>query len=382
MRPPCLCGGLILYLMLATGPPALAGDFGAVSLYDVSGITGDAESYENQLVFVFSPGVRLGRLWPGAPELLSRVTISAELSLAVELAGNDARFRSGQFSGPGATPGGAESLAVNEQGLITNATAGQVDGTARRALLSDLWVGVSQSRLLRVPVLEVDLGATLSVLLPTSTPSQNTGLRASLSGGISLARTLFKRLDLGYGLRYAHYFYSHTTSDVRSVGGDVEINGRLEPVYQPNRATALNPELAVINEFSASVRIIKGLSVSASYSLVNTFTHALSAVEVPGVALADPCADGAAVAAAAGGEVVACGERAQRDSHWFQLHATYQVLSMLGIRAGLSTMQPVRHEGSGISNPFIQTVPTANYTTVELGLRVGIEETAAALGGK
>ncbi len=383
MRVRRLSRGLISFWILLAAPlPALAADdYGSLGIWDISGVTGDSESYENQLVFVLSPRVKLGRIWSAAPMILAPVSLSAELSLGVELAGNDGRFRGSNFSGPAGTPGGAEAIAVNELGMVTGADSGQVDGTARRALLSDLWFGVSQPRLYRVPLLGVDVGAAVSLLLPTSAPSQNTGLHASLGGGVTLGRSFFGRLDLGYSFRYSHYFYAHTTNDVRTLSGEVEINGRLEPVYQPNRGTALNPEFALINEFSLDLRLIAGLSLAASYSLVNTFTHALSGVEISGAALADPCADAMAVAAAAGGEVVACGDRAQRDSHWFQLHLTYQVLPMLGIKAGLSTMQPVRHEGGGISNPFVQNVPTANYTTLELGLRVGFEETAAAFKG-
>jgi len=366
--------------MALTPRPARAGDFGSLSIWDISGVTGDAESYENQLSFVLAPRLRLGRLWKGSPALAAGLTLSAELSLGVELAGNDARFRGAQFSGPANTPGGAESLAINAQGQVVNADAGQVDGASRRALLSDLWLGLGHSKLYTVPVLGLDIGARLAVILPTSAASQATGLYASPGLGLSLGRAFFKdRLSLGYSLRYTHYFYRYVTNDHTALGGEVIINGRPEPVYQPNRGTSLNPNFAVINEFWVEGKIVAGLSAAASYSLINTFTHSLSNVDLEGQPLADPCADGQAVAAATGGEVVACGERAQRDAHWFRLHLTYQIISQLGISAGVSTYQPVRHEGGDIKNPFIQTVPTANYTTVELGLRLEFDETATAL---
>ena len=374
-------GPLALAMALVLAPlPAGAGDFGSLSIWDISGVTGDAESYENQLSFVLSPSLRLGRVWKGAPALAAPLTLSAELSLGVELAGNDARFRGAQFSGPAATPGGAESLAINAQGQVVNAQAGQADGTGKRALLTDLWLGLSHPKLYRVPLAGVDLGARLAVILPTSTASQATGLYASPGLGISLGRSFWsERLSLGYSLRYTHYLYRHATNDFRSMGGEVIVNGRPEPVYQPNRGTSLNPNFAVINELWVEGKIIAGLSAAASYSLINTFTHALEPVELETLPLADPCADGQAVAVATGGEVNACGERSQRDAHWFRFHLSYQVLPQLGISAGLSTYQPVRHEGAGVSNPFIQTVPTTNYTTVELGLRLEFEETAGAL---
>lgn len=365
-----------------TSTPAQAGDFGSLSIWDVSGVTGDAESYENQLAFVLSPQLSLGKVWKGAPALAARLTLAAEISLGVELAGNDARFRGAQFSSPAGTPGGAESLAINAQGQITDAPSGQVEGTSRRALLSDLWLGLSQPKLYRIPVLKVDLGGRLAMILPTSTASQASGLYASPGLGLTLSRALFReRLNLGYSLRYSHYLYRYTTNDSQALGGEVLVNGRPEPLYQPSRGTTLNPNFAVINELWLDAKLVAGLSVSASYSLINTFTHTLSDLDLEGVPSADPCAHGQAVAAATGGEVTACGERAQRDAHWFRVHLTYQALAQLGISAGLSTFQPVRHEGSGVSNPFIQTTPTANYTTLELGLRLEFEETASALKG-
>ena len=384
MRPAPLALVLVAAVGLIICPgPARAGDFGSLSIWDVSGVTGDAESYENQLSFVLSPSLRLGRLWKGSPALAADLTLSAELSLGVELAGNDGRFRGSQFSGPANTPGGAESLSINAQGEIVGAPAGQEDGTSRRALLSDLWLGLGHDKLYRVPWLGIDLGARLAVLLPTSEASQATGLHAAPGLGISLARSFWGgRLSLGYSLRYSHYFYRYTTNDARALGGEVIINGRPEPVYEPARGTSLNPNFAVINEFSLGGKIVAGLSAAASYTLINTFTHTLEGAEEAGLPMTDLCADGQAVAAATGGEVAACDERSQRDAHWFRLHLSYQILPQLGITAGLSTYQPVRHEGGAVSNPFIQTVPTANYTTVELGLRVEFDETVSALLGR
>ena len=372
-------------LTLCTGPPGAAlaeekaGGLGSVSLWDVSGVTGDAESYANQLSLVMAPALKLGRLRRWHP-LVDPINIQLELSVSLELSGNDGRFRGSQFSSPAMLPGGAEAIAINDVGSISDAGAGQVDGTGRRALLSDLWLGISQPALYRLPYVGVDLGARLSFTFPTSVTSRASGLILALGSGLTLSRTIFSRLELSYSLRYVQYLFGHTTSQVQTLSDDpVEINGRLEPLYTPRRGTALNPSFAVINELAASVRIIKGLSVSASYSLTNSFTYALDPTSVEGQPLADPCADGQAVADAAGGAVVGCGERAQRDSHWFRLDVSYQVLPALAITLGLNTLQPVRHEGGGISNPFVQTIPSANYTTVELGLQADLERTAAAV---
>ena len=378
--------GFLAVLAMCTGPPGAAraddnktAGLGTVSLWDVSGVTGDAESYENQLSLAFAPALTLGRLRRWHP-LIDPIRIQLELSVVVELSGNDGRFRGRHFSSPAMLPGGAEAIAINEVGSVTGASSGQVDGTGRRAVLSDLWLGVSQPALYRIPWVGVDLGAALSLTFPTSASSRTSGLILALGGGLTLSRTLFSRLELSYSLRYVQYLYGHTTSEVETISSEpVQINGRTEPLYTPPRGTVLNPSLAVINELAASVTILKGLSVSASYSLTNSFTYALEAVNVEGQPLADPCADGQAVASAAGSAVVGCGERARRNSHWFRLEASYRVLPALTVTAGFNTLQPVRHEGGGVSNPFVQTIPTANYTTIELGLQADIQRTVDAV---
>jgi len=356
-----------------------AGGLGTLSLWDVSGVTGDSESYENQVSLVLAPAIKLGRLRRWHP-LVDPIRIQLELSVSVELSGNDGRFRGAHYSSPALMPGGAEAIAINDVGSVSGADSGQVDGTGRRALLSDLWLGVSQPALYRIPYANVDLGARLSFTFPTSVSSRASGLILALGSGVTLSRTLFSRLELSYSLRYVQYLYRHTTSEVDTLSEEpVQINGRTESVYTPHRGNVLNPSFAVINELAASVSIIKGLSISASYSLTNSFTYALEPVTLADQPLADPCADGQAVAAAAGGEVVACGDRAQRDSHWFRLDVSYRVLPALTVTLGLNTLQPVRHEGGGVSNPFVQTIPTANYTTLELGLQADLERTADAV---
>lgn len=362
--------------LLASSPALAGGKLGAISLWEVSGITGGGESYQNQLALLLEPSLKLGYLWPSAPALLRPLKLGVELELSTELAGNDASFRGAQFASPSFLPGGAEAIAINQAGVAAQAQAGQIDGTGRRALLSDLWIGLSHPALYRIPWLELDLGGRLALTLPTSTPSLNAGLRAALSFGISLSRSFWKRLELSWSLRHAQYFYRHPTADVAPLdAGFVEVNGRLEPLYQPQRSADLNPSFAFVNVFAATLELSKRFSLSASYTLTNTFTYALGAASVPGVPAADLCADGQALAAASGGSVVGCGGRAERDSHWFQLQLEIELWPALSLSLGLSTLQPLRHEGGAVSNPFLQTIPTANYTTLELGLSVDLEQT-------
>ncbi len=361
---------------LASSAHAAEGAFGSLSLWEVSGITGGGESYQNQLALLLEPSLRLGTIWPRAPRLLRPLRLALELQLSVELTGNDARFHGAQFASPTFLPGGPEAIAISGAGLAAQAAAGQIEGTGRRALLSDLWLGLSHGSLYTIPRLGVDLGGRLGLTLPTSAPSQNAGLRASLSFGLSLTRTFFKRLELSFALRHVQYFYRHATADVATLDPQlVMVNGRLEPLYVPQRSAELNPRFGFVNVFAAELELTKRLTLSASYSLTNTFTYALGPESVPGVPAADLCADGAAVAAASGGHAVACGSRAERDTHWFQLHLELELWPALSLSLGLSTLQPVRHEGGPVSNPFLQTLPTANYTTLELGLSVDLERT-------
>jgi hypothetical protein len=354
-----------------------AGRFGSVSLWEVSGITGGGESYLNQLALLLEPAVKLGTLWPRAPAYLGPLRLALELQLSAELTGNDARYRTAQFANPSFLPGGGEAIPITGAGIAAQAaSASQIEGTRRRPLLSDLWLGLSHGSLYRIPWLGVDLGGRLALTLPTSTPSQHAGLHAGLSFGLSFTRSFFSRLELSWSIRHAQYFYRHATADVATLDQElVLVNGRLEPLYVPVRAAELNPRFAFVNVFAAELELTKRLTLSASYTLTNTFTYALGPASVPGVPAAELCSDGAALAAASGGYVVPCGSRAERDSHWFQLHLELELWPALSLSLGVATLQPVRHEGGPVSNPFLQTLPTANYTTLELGLSVDLERT-------
>jgi hypothetical protein len=375
------CVGLLV-LTLATGAARAedkGGDFGTISLWEISGITGPTEAYENQLALVFEPSLKLGRLLPRAPRLLRGLHLSAWMTLQFELAGNDARFRGVHFTSPTLLAGGAEGVAINEYGMVTGSDTSQIEGTSRRPLLSDLWLSLSHGTLYTIPKLKIDLGPTLSFTLPTSKPSQVAGLRLGLGMGFTLSRTLFKRLELTYTFKHTQYFYNTATAQTELLGGEVMINGRLEPIYSPQRGTSLNPSFGFLNDFSATVRIWRQLQLSLSYTLINAFTYTLSGVEMPGIPQVDVCADAVALAQASGGSVVRCGDRAERDTHWFMAYLEYPIIPSLTVLLRLSTLQPVRHEGGNISNPVVQTARTANYTTIELGFRADLELATTAV---
>ncbi|MFH1131487.1 MAG: hypothetical protein V1754_09135, partial [Pseudomonadota bacterium] len=228
-----------------------ADDFGNISLWDISGITGGVEGYENQLALVFAPSIRLGRVL-SVSKFFKKINLSLELLLQGEISGNEAGFRSSYFSSPSIlAASGAEMIAISETGAAIDADSGQVDGTSRRVVLSDLWLGLSHPELYRIPWLLIDAGVSCSFTFPTSIASQVSGFNAGISYGISLSRTLWKKLTLSYGFRNVQYLFSHTTSNIRSLEEDVEVNGRKEPVYQPMRAVVLNPSYGFVNEFSA-----------------------------------------------------------------------------------------------------------------------------------
>jgi hypothetical protein len=351
---------------------------GAVSLWDLSGVTGGSEGYENQLALGLSPGLPLGR-WLQLPGVLQPLRVDLELLVQVELAGNDAAFRGAQF--PSAAlfeRAGPEQLAVSETGQVLDALSGRVEGTGKRVLLSDLWLELGHPELYRAPdPIGIQLGAGLAFTFPTSSPSLNTGFLLGVSGGLSLSRTLFGRLELSYGFRHAQYFYSNVTEDVAAMGGEVEINGRSEPLFQPQRSTLLNPSYAFINTFSARLGLpVRGLSLSASYALTNSFSY-----ELPRLDQYDTCADGQAVADAVGGQVIGCGDRAQRDSQMLRVQLAYRVLPQLSVGLALATIQPIRHEGAQLSNPFVQTLPRTNYTTVQLGVDAHLEPLIRSAAG-
>lgn len=342
----------------ATPPPATFGGFDVgVSLFEVSGLSFEAEAYENQLALVLSPSFDLGsRFFSGT--WAEPLSLAAELQLEGELSGSDSRFRGTHFGSSALLRQSPERLAL---------PADQIDGLERRVLLSDLTLSASHDTLAKLPW-NVVVGGSVRVVLPTSISSWNASLVAAPSAAVSLSREL-SRFTFGYSLRGVLYLFGSATVPIAYNPEPVVVNGQEVEPYRPTSGE-LNPSHGVVNTLSIAVELPRTWSLSAEYSLLDTWAHPLSGCQVPGVPTADVCRDGPLV-----GSVQMGG--GQRDSHTFHLEAGFKPLPWGSLAVGLSTFRPLRAPDGSIGNPFLH-ITRDNYSTLYLSFAVSAAELAHA----
>lgn len=338
-------------------PSTLGGFDLELALSEVSGLVFAPGAYENQLGLTLSPSYALGqRLWAGT--FAESLTLAAELVLESELSGNDPRFRATSFATAALFRDSPERLPLLSYG---------VDGLNRQGLLSDLTLALTGAELATLPW-QLGLGASVRVVLPTSSSSRNRGLWAAPSASVQLEKKL-SRLTLSWSLGGTVYLFSSASAQIARNPEPVEVNGLLVEPYQPPSG-APNPSHGLSNVLSAAVELPREFSVSAQYALMHTWAHALSGCEVPGVPTADVCRDGALVGTVQKG-------LGQSDEHAFTLEVGVRPFGWGAFALGLSTYRPVRAPDGSIANPFLQ-LNRDNYSTVYLSFSVSAVQLLAA----
>jgi hypothetical protein len=340
-----------------------------VTLTESSGVEFASEAYENVLAVTLDPRFHLGtQLFKGG--WAEPLSLSASLTIDGELSGNSGSYRGASFATPALRRDAPETVQFAQAAQDAAATpANSVDGTNRRALVSDLRLSVSHEKLLTIPWVGVQVAASARVVLPTSSYSRNIGLRAAPSLSAGLHRTLGP-VELRWDIRGTYFFVASTTAPVVGPAGTVSVGGldvtpeRFASTGSPNSSHAL------VNTVAVSVELPANFSVAAEYSLSNLWKQPLGACAVPGVPTADVCTSGQQL-----GMVQSLG---QSDSQSFWLEAGWKLNAWGSLGLGLSTMRPVRAPNGLIANPFLQ-VNRDNYSSIYLSLYVNAEALASAL---
>ncbi|MBI3185433.1 MAG: hypothetical protein HYZ28_25110 [Myxococcales bacterium] len=332
-----------------------------LTLTEVSGLYFSSEAYQNQAAVSLSPRFLAGRRFFEG-KWAEPLTLSAELSVEAELMGNDSSFRGTSFASPALFRSSPEQLPLLS-------ASGQVEGTGRRAVISDLTLAASHEKLALVPGAELKVSSDLKVVLPTSTASQVAGLWAAPSASVGLGRELGP-LGLGASFRAVKYFFGSTVAKVAPLEAPFVLNGREEQPYRPASSGVANPSHGFTTSLGVELELPRELSLSAEYSLVHTWAYPLEVCAVDGVPTADVCRDGSAV-----GFVQKVG---QRDDHSFYLEVGWKPAEWASLALGLSTYRPVRADTLELTNPFIHVSPY-NYSTVYLSLKLSAAELASAI---
>jgi hypothetical protein len=331
-------------------------DFGLTSFFS-SGLYFAPEAYTGSLTFWLEPSWSFGRRFLKGT-WFEPMLLAVRLPVELELAGNDGRFRSGEFATPSLFGG------LPEEGLSQAPGFGLVDGPVRRpVILGDTWVNLIHGRLFTIPKVGISVASSLRWALPTSVASRNTGFVSSLSIGFIADKT-FGPLHLTYVFRPAKYFYERTTSAIRGAQDTVVVNGRAESTWRPPSTGVANPDFGFINGLSASVELPKGFSVSASYFLFNVRPFANGPCVVPGVPQAT-CA-----------EQPRFGGSNWRNDHWF-LASLDWARGPVSLSLGLSTYRPITETNGTVSQPFLE-VNRSNASTVYLSFSTSAEQLVEA----
>lgn len=352
--------------------PVLRGLDLSLTFSETSGLFFAPESYENQLSWIGAPSYALGKAWfPGT--WLEALSLRGEIGLSTELAGSDASYRSPYYPSRELFQQVPERYEIAQAAARgTYAAPGRVDGTARRAIWSDLSLTASHQRLWVVPRVGIDLFADARAILPTSSASRNSGLQAATSVLLGATKGL-GRFEGAYGFRAAKFFYRSTTAPFVHLNDPVVVNGQEVVPYQPQGSGAANPNVGVTHSVSLSTKLPRELSLHVEYSISHAYLHELPSCRVDSIPTADVCRDGAALGAVT--------RPAQHDSESFSLGLDWSALSFLDLGVGLTTSQPVRKANGWLANPFV-AVNAENPSLVYLSMSVSAEGAASQIWRK
>lgn len=227
----------------------------------------------------------------------------------------------------------------------------EADDTTRadETQLGDLSVRVGASNFAKIPVVGIDLSASLGFAFPTSLASQGNTMLFSVSPSLRLSRTFDKlnNLTFGYSARFTKAFHEYTTSELASpvvpgcfVGSSGSCDRLLNTGYR-------NASYRMSNGFDVSIDLTSWLSASADISIIVSWLYddvddeRVSHVEL------EPTDERYAVAADLG-----------LSARWWK---------PLEVRLGASTFNPqLRSDGERYA-PFFN-----RFTTLYLDLRLDV----------
>ncbi len=153
----------------------------------------------------------------------------------------------------------------------------EADDTTRQdeTLLGDLGLSVGASNFAKIPVLGINLSASVGFTFPTSLASQGDTLLFAVAPALRLSRSfdVLSGLNIGYGIRFTKYFHEYTTGELDSpvipgcfVGDSGSCDRFLNTGYR-------NTSFRLSNTFDVSLDFTSWLSLSTSFGVVVSWLH-------------------------------------------------------------------------------------------------------------
>jgi hypothetical protein len=363
-----------------------------LTLSDSSGLNAVGQNYRNELSLYLEPRWSIGRALMPQAGRWSKLTLSARFVITQALAGtNEEFFGSDVRSGPQGTcsdivPSADGAVIDPNQVRRCNPTP-----AARRIDYSDLWLTAGVPRLFTLPK-EIDVPASLRVLVPVSAQSRFQTLRLGLTGTSGLTRGFWQdRLKLSYALGFSKYFHAYTTPGIApgpigaaETGGNgaAPLTGVGISNLYANPALVgtggFNPAFSFSNALSAHLSIADRWSGDVLYMWTDAFTYAhRCAVEV-GDQTVDTCRTGGLVAANSSSDVTA---RGHKRGQVFWVTLSYEAAPWLDLSLAWVNWAPRLKPNSSYRQGFISTDYNA-FTSVMLSASTSLDKVAARLRNK
>ncbi len=165
------------------------------------------------------------------------------------------------------------SLAL-QGGLDRELTRSDSTTGAGEVVPGDVSLTLGGSGLVKIPVLEIDLSASLGLQAPTSPSSQARTLLLGISPGVSARRgfDVLDGLSVGYGARGSYFAHRLTTSERQSplIDDCALATGGCEPFLNLG---VRNVEARLSHSADLSLGVGGGLGLSAGVTLINDFLY-------------------------------------------------------------------------------------------------------------
>lgn len=368
-------------------PPRLGGFDLDFTLSDSTGLNAVGQNYRNELSLYFEPRWALGKvLLPNAGRW-SKLALSGRFVLTQGLAGTGAEYYGSEVrSGPQGTC--SRIVPSADGGVVDPRQVGYCHPPSadRRLDYSDIWLTAGVPRVVTIPRVNVDVPASLRVILPLSAQSRFQTLRFGLTATSGLVRAfLSDRLRVIYTAGFTKNFHAYTTPGLAPEGiGAAETGGAtssplagvgISNLYgDPSRVgtAGFNTSFSLSNALSARYSFTERWSADVLYMWVDGFTYG-HRCQVDIVGGVDTCRTGAAVAAASGSEITA---RGHKRSQVFWVTASYQVRPWLGLSLAWVNWAPRMMPDSSYRQGFISTDYNA-FTSVLLSASTSLDQITA-----
>jgi hypothetical protein len=341
-----------------------------LTLSDSSGLNAVGQNYRNELSLYFEPRWSLGRVMMPRSALWNKLSLSARFVVTQALAGTgDESFGSGVRTGPQGT---CSNLVPSSDGAVVDPT--QVrrcnpPAAGRRTDYSDLWLTAGVPSLVTIPRAQLDVPASLRLVLPLSAQSRFQTLRFALTGTTGLARAVWSdRVRFNYTLGFTKNFHAYSTP-----GLDRAPLGGISNTYaDPSRVGVggFNTSFSLANAASAHVTFTERWSGDVLYMWTDGFTYAhRCTIEASGQSV-DTCRTGAVVAASSASEITG---RGHKRAQVFWVTASYTVAPWLDLSLAWVNWAPRQKPDSSYRQGFISTDYNA-FTSVMLSATTSLDK--------